>query len=307
MKLSYSPQPSPLLQRRENIRRALLALHLFGHLRHTDLARLLWPASSASTRDQAASRLFSHLVRERFILRRINAFGTYSYVLGLRGAIHVGRSLDEGSRDGSVIAGIQGRTFFHRTLASTWLLDQLNQGNDVLTEFAINSNRYPITRQALTAKWRKLPDGLVLHQVADEGEEPIYLADWLETESTYKSLERRQRIMDMIWVLGRQLVDGQNVYLDRMVLLYTKDSGHEAMLVKSAALKWKEHGHQIANPKELLGSVLMVRADASPPLSVKSFETIDLYTLMVNLRILIEDEHGRPSFNEAVLNHLTAE
>lgn len=307
MKIPYSPQASPLLQRRENIRRVLLALHLFGHLRHTDLAKFVWPHSSPDVRSAASSRLFNHLVRERFILRRLNAFGTHSYVLGLRGAIHVGRSVEEGSREGSTIAGVQGRTFFHRTLASAWMLDQLNQGNDVLTEFAINSNRHPITRQALTAKWRKLPDGLVLHQVADEGEEPIYLADWLETESTYKSLERRQRIMDMIWVLGRQLVDGQNVYLDRMVLLYTKDSGHEAMLVKSAALKWKEHGHQIANPRELLSSVLMVRADASPPLLVKSFETTDLYTVMVNLGILIDNGDAYPSFNESAFNYLTDE
>lgn len=45
-------------------------------------------------------------------------------------------------------------------------------------------------------------------------------------------------MMDMAWVLGRQLIDGHNIFQDTLILLYAKDSGHEEMLVKSAALKW---------------------------------------------------------------------
>lgn len=282
MKLPYIQASHPHAQRRINIERALCAVHLFGHIRHAELALLLWPNSSEASRAVSASRLFSWLVSERYLVRRLNSLGSYSYVLALRGAMFVGRLLPEGSREGSRISGVQGRGFFHRTLGTAWMVDQLLRGNDVYTEFAINSGRYEITRQALAQRWGKLPDGLVIREKRNaRGEVTEYLVDWLEVESTHKGLKQRDRVMDMIWVLGRPLLDEDKpLFLDRLVLLYTADSHHESMMVQSAIQKWRQDGHQIDEPKALLESVILTSAVATPPLSVKSFSSIDLYAFL---------------------------
>lgn len=281
MKLPYIRKTSPREQRQVNTRRALLAVHLFGHLRHAELAHLLWPEAGPDTRAVNASKFLGYLTKEGYLLRRINSFGTHSYVLGLRGAMYAGRQLAEGSKTGARIAGVQGRGFFHRTLGSAWMVDQLLQGHDVYPEFAINSNRYTISRTALVQEWGKLPDGLVLREVLDErGELAHYAADWLEVESTHKGTLQRSRVMDMAWVLGRPLLKDHPIYLDRLVLLYTEDSGHESVLIQTAAAKWQQDGHQVDNPQDLLGSVILTTAKVVPPLAIKSFSSIDLYTFM---------------------------
>lgn len=289
MKLPYFRAPNPHAQAAANLYRALVAVHLFGHIRHAELARLVWPEATADTRATAASRFFKKLVTQKYLVKRLNSMGTYSYVLGLRGAMYVGRHLKEGSREGTRISGVQGRGFFHRTLGSAWMVEQLLAGKDVHTEFSVNSGRYAITRQALAARWGKLPDGLVVREELDENGKVLhYLVDWLEVESTHKGLKERSRVMDMIWVLGRPLLDNLPFYLDRLILLYTADSGHEAMLVQSAITRWRQDGHQIDDPKALLGSVLLVAADVSAPLSIRGFNEQDLYTLMQRSDLLPE-------------------
>lgn len=281
MKLPYQRYAAPFEQRRQNIRQTLLAVHLFGHLRHAELARLVWPHSTPQGRAANASNLFAYLVKEGYLLKRVNSLGSYSYVLGLRGAMFVGHLLPEGSREGSKISGVQGRTLFHRTLGTAWMIEQLLAGHDVLPEFAINSNRYPIKRPGLVQHWGKLPDGLILHEMKDDrGNVTHYNVDWLEVESTHKGQKERGRIMDMAWALGKPLLPDTPYYLDRLILLYTDDSSHETALVQSAGVKWREMGHHVEDPQALLGSVMLTTATVAPPLSVKSFKSIDLYTYM---------------------------
>lgn len=289
MKLPYFRAPNPHAQADANLYRALVGVHLFGHIRHAELARLVWPAASPDTRSKAASRFFKKLVGMKYLVKRLNSMGTFSYVLGLRGAMYVGRQLKEGSREGTRISGVQGRGFFHRTLGTAWMVEQLLSGKDVYPEFAVNSSRYDIARQALAQRWGKLPDGLVLREEKDENGNVLhYLVDWLEVESTHKGLKERSRVMDLIWVLGRPLLEGKPYYLDRLVLLYTEDSGHEAMLVQSAITRWRQDGHQIDDPKALLGSVILVAADVAAPLSIRGFREQDLYTLMQRSDLLPE-------------------
>lgn len=289
MKLPYTRGANPHEQATINLRRALFAVHLFGHIRHADLARLMWPEATYETRAKAASRFFKKLVDQKYLVKRLNSVASYSYVLGLRGAMFVGRHLEEGSREGTRIAGVQGRGAFHRTLGTAWMVEQLLQGKDVYPEFSINSSRYQITRQALAQRWGKLPDGIVLREVLDErGQLLHYAVDWLEVESTHKGVKERSRVMDMIWVLGRPLIEGLPMYLDRLILLYTEDSGHEAKLVQSAITRWRQDGHQIDNPQDLLGSVILVAADVGSPFSVRGFSEQDLYTLIQRSNLLPE-------------------
>jgi hypothetical protein len=282
MKIPFVKANSAQAQRADYLRRTLLAVHLFGHIRHAELAKLIWPHVLPNSRAVSASRFLSYLVNEGYLLRRLNSLGSYSYVLAQRGAVFVSQLLPEGSREGSCISGIQGRTFFHRTLGTAWMVEQLLAGHDVLPEFSINSGRYEITRAGLVKQWGKLPDGLVMHEVRDEtGKLLHHNVDWLEVESTHKGVKERGRVIETGWRLGEPLLDGLPYYLDKLVLLYTEDSNHEIPLVRSAAAKWRATENVIDNPEGLLGSIMMVSAATIRPLTVMSYSSIDMLSLVL--------------------------
>lgn len=177
--------------------------------------------------------------------------------------------------------GVQGVEVYHRTLGTAWLVEQLIAGHEVLSEYAINSLPGEITRPKLNKHWGKLPDGLVLHEVRDEAGQLLhYNVDWLEVESSYKSPAQRERLMEMAWSLGKQLLPDTPCFLDRIVFVYASTSKHEAALVRSAVAKFEATRHQIDDPKALLGSIVLASADASLPLRIRGFTEIDLHSYM---------------------------
>lgn len=281
MKLIYKQLTGPRAQREQNIQRALLAIHHFGHMRRAEIARLNWPTSSIQSRTAAVSRFLTEMVEGAYLHRRLNSIGSYSYVLAKRGAALVSQMVKETVYEGSRITGIQGRSMYHRTLGTAWMVEQIVAGNEVLSEFSVNSHRGVITRAALNKQWGKLPDGLVLHEVRDDtGQVTHYNVDWLEVESTYKSPEQRERLMNFAWNLGQPLLPGLPYYLDRVIFLYTSDSKHESALVRSATEKLRQTKHQIDDPEALLGSIVLTSVEAAIPLRIQAFREADLYTLM---------------------------
>jgi hypothetical protein len=107
-----------------------------------------------------------------------------------------------------------------------------------------------------------------------------YNVDWLEVESSYKGIKERDRIFDMGWSLGSQLLPGIHYYLDRLILLYAENSRHEFALVQSAVKKWRQSGQNFDDPQSLLGSIILTSADVVVPLGIRSFSQIDLYSYM---------------------------
>ena len=281
MKISYLQHDSSFERHQQNLIRTLLGLYHFGYLRNTELARLVWPMSSPASRQASASRFFKRLCEEKVIPRCLISIGTYSYVLTAKGARDVRRLISVPAFDGTRIVGVQGVEVYHRTLGTAWLVEQLIAGNEVLSEYAINSLPGEITRLKLNQHWGKLPDGLVLREVRDEAGQLLhYNVDWLEVESSYKSPAERERMMQMAWSLGKQLLPDTPFYLDRIVFVYANTSKHEGALVKSAVSKFEATRHQIDDPKGLLGSIVLVSADASLPLRIRGFAEVDLYTYM---------------------------
>ena len=279
MKLTYIHYSSRFDRHQQNLERTLCGLHHFGHMRYAELARLVWPISSETARQASASRFFKQLCAEKLIHRCINSIGSYSYVLTGKGAREVRKLLAEPAFDGTRIAGVQGVDVYHRTLGTAWLVEQLIAGHEVLSEFAINSLSGAITRPMLNEHWGKLPDGLVLREVCDEAGQLLhYNVDWLEVESSYKSVAQRERLMEMAWSLGKQLLPDSPYYLDRIVFLYTSASNHEGALVRSAVTKWEATRLQIDDPKSLLGSIVLASADASLPLRIRRFTEVDLHS-----------------------------
>jgi len=170
---------------------------------------------------------------------------------------------------------------YHRTLGTAWLVEQLIAGHEVLSEYAINSLPGEITRKKLNKAWGKLPDGLVLREVCDEAGQLLhYNVDWLEVESSYKSPAERERMMEMAWSLGKQLLPDTPYYLDRLVFLYASTSKHEGALVRSAVAKFEATRHEIDDPKGLLGSIVLASVDASLPLRIHGFNEVDLHSYM---------------------------
>lgn len=281
MQLTYVQHSSPFDRHQQNLARTLLGLHHFGYMRYAELARLVWPMSSPASRQANASRFFKQLCEEKVIHRCLNSIGTYSYVLTGKGAREVRKLVAAPAFDGTRIMGVQGVEVYHRTLGTAWLVEQLLAGHEVLSEYAINSLPGEITRPKLNQRWGKLPDGLVLREVRDEvGQLLHYNVDWLEVESSYKSLAQRERLMEMAWSLGKQLLPDTPCFLDRIVFVYASTSKHEAALVRSAVAKFGATRHQIDDPKALLGSIVLASADASLPLRIRGFTEIDLYSYL---------------------------
>lgn len=281
MKLPYIQHGSPFERHQQNLTRVLLGLHHFGYLRYTELARLVWPLSSAASRQANGSRFFKQLCDDKLIYRGLNSIGSYSYALTCKGAREVRKHLSSPAFDGTRIAGLMGFEVYHRSLGTAWLIEQLIAGHAVLSEYAINSLPGEITRPKLNKHWGKLPDGLVLREVLDDAGQLLhYNVDWLEVESTYKSPAERERMMQMAWSLGKQLLPDTPYYLDRIVFLYASTSKHEGALVRSVVAKFEATRHQIDDPKSLLGSIVLASADASLPLRIRGFAEIDLYSYL---------------------------
>lgn len=284
MKLPYVLHTSPFERHQQNLTRVLLGLHYFGYMRYAELARLVWPMSSAASRQANASRFFKQLCEEKVIHRCLNSIGTYSYVLTGKGAREVRKLISVPAFDGTRITGVQGVEVYHRTLGTAWLVEQLIAGHEVLSEYAINSLAGEITRPKLNKQWGKLPDGLVLREVRDEAGQLLHVnVDWLEVESSYKSPAQRERLMEMAWSLGKQLLPDTPFFLDRIVFVYASTSRHESALVRSAVAKFEATRHEIDDPKALLGSIVLAAVDASLPLRIRGFTEVDLHSYMMRV------------------------
>lgn len=281
MKLPYVQHTNPFDRQQQNFARTLLGLHHFGYMRYAELSRLVWPISPEASRQASASRFFKQLCEQSLIHRCINSIGSYSYVLTGKGAREVRKLLSSAAFDGTRISGVQGVEVYHRTLGTAWLVEQLIAGHEVLSEYAINSLPGEITRPKLNSQWGKLPDGLVLREVRDEGGRLLhYNVDWLEVESSYKNVAHRDRLMDIAWSLGKQLLPDTPYYLDRIVFLYSSTSKHEDALVRSALARFEATRHEIDDPQALLGSIVLASADVSLPLRIRGFSEVDLHSYM---------------------------
>lgn len=214
-------------------------------------------------------------------MRSINSVGSYSYVLGKRGAKEVSNLLNIPVFDGTRICGVQGRDLFHRTLGTAWLVEQLVAGREVMSEFAINSLNGDITRSALFQQWGRTPDGLVLHEVRDgAGNFLHYNVDWLEVEASYKGRAHREKMMDVAWSVGMQLLPDSPYYLDRVVFLFERESCHKAGLIRSANESLQATKQVIDDPETLLRSIALVEASTSLPLTIHGYRETDLYGYM---------------------------
>lgn len=160
------PKPRKLSGREVAVRNEVAVLGVirdYGHLRTSEIAFAVWP--DARFRDQLAQRTLRRLLSHGEVLQRVNTLATRSWVLAYAGVARL-ELFGANARHGRDIVGVAGATFVHRTLASAFLIHQAAMdGQTAYGEYAIAHGRAPATRQALSERFAKLPDGLNLTEL----------------------------------------------------------------------------------------------------------------------------------------------
>lgn len=265
---------------RDNEVGTLLSIGHFGHLRASEIAAAVWPGSPQESGQKMARRTLRRLLKANEVLERPNALGGMSFVLTKRGAARV-KSFGFEFGDGYDIQGVQGPTFWHRTLTTAYLISQQTKGALVMGEYAIAKAKHSLGKAHLQTRYRKLPDGLVLTPGSQHGIDAEHVAAWVECESSFKADPELDKMLRHAWQLGEFVDARKRILLDEMTIVYDARAGHESRLIRSAkrvqsndVRQRREAGeHHVAadDYRPIWGAVRLVAADISPPLQVRGW------------------------------------
>lgn len=264
---------------RDNEVGTLLSIGHFGHLRASEIAAAVWPDSPQESGQKMARRTLRRLLEAHEILERPNSLGSSSFVLTKRGVARL-KSYEFEFADGYDIQGVQGPTFWHRTLATAYLISQ-SKSAIALGEYAIAKARHALGKARLQAQYKKLPDGLILTPGKQQGIDADFVAAWVEVESSFKPDLQLEKMLSQAWQLGHYMDAGERVLLDEMVVVYDARAGHEARLIKAAKRmqsrdirRRQEAGESHVDADEyrpIWGSIRLVAVNISPPLQVRGW------------------------------------
>ena len=210
----------------------LSALARFGHFRTDELRHILWPESNAKCGRQMASRLLRRMKSKGLVLSRANSLGGVSFALTGAGARMVTAREGIPARDGYDIQGMAGPQCWHRTLATSFLL-QAFEGPPALEaiwgEYGIGKGLAPVGRGEISERFSKLPDALArIHG-------PKRSLAWVEVESSFKPQSELDKIFQHV---GRWLDFDMNlaetVRLGELWVVYDENQGHERRLLAAA-------------------------------------------------------------------------
>ena len=105
---------------------ALKALRHWGHMRCSELARVVYPRALHG--EQLAQRLVQRLTERGEVVPRRNALGTRSYVLSRGGAAALD-AMGWEAHHGLELSSVAGATFIHRSLATRYGVESELRGN----------------------------------------------------------------------------------------------------------------------------------------------------------------------------------
>lgn len=280
MKLpSHTPvAPDGRLIAEQNELSVLELVRNYGHVRRSEIARAVWPRSSALSARIMAQRTVSRVLAKSQLLERPNALGGVSLVLGARGASRL-RDVGIDAQDGLDLSSVAGPQFFHRTLGTRYLIERAAAGARSYGEYALSKGWAPVGRGELIERFSKLPDGIVTVEGPERGyDKSVSAADWLEVESSFKSPEELDRIFSLAWNAGTWLDAGERVLLDRVLFVYDARQRHESAIL--SALGRYLRTHPVQNAAEILSSIVLVRCDIGLPLVWKGCTELTAHELL---------------------------
>lgn len=252
---------------RLNELKAMKAVAAFGHLRITELARAVWP--QARYAEQLARRTAARLVAAGLLLERRNALGSRSLCLTRGGAawlelrgVEAQHTLD--------LSSVAGSTFFHRTLATRYLIERQVEGCTVAGEYQLLRCKTPFPADALVKALRKLPDGVVWRRGAD-GQATVEL---VEQEASAKARPELERCLKAAEFVGRAL-DAEGRYrIGGLVFVFDRELSHARRILLAATALWG-HLPQVERAK-LEKRVKLVAVELRDPLVWVSSSVVTL-------------------------------
>ena len=267
------PRPMPRRSGRETARlnefKVMKAVAQFGHLRICELARAVWP--HARYGEQLARRTVSRLVAQGLLLERRNALGSRSVCLTRGGAawldvrgVEAQHTLD--------LSSVAGSTFFHRTLATRYLIERQVEGARVAGEYQLLRRTAPFPVEPLFKALRKLPDGLVWQSRA--GHQSVEL---VEQEAAAKARQELEKCLRAAEFVGRAL-DAEGQYrIGGLVFVYDRELNHARRILLAAASLWGDRPH--AERVMLEKRVKLVAVELRDPLLWVGSSTVTLHDL----------------------------
>jgi hypothetical protein len=239
----------------------LAAISLFGHCRQVELAVAVWPKSPLASSIVSAGKAIRRLMDRGHIAERWNRLPGRSYVLQMGGVARLRRH----GITAEVGTGLDltGQHVWHRIFGMRYLLERrAASGQPAWGEYAIEKGLSPLKRGDMLDQFGKLPDGLAQ---ASPG-----VLDWIEVENSVKGWNAVQRMLNMATHSGVEL-DGDGKWkLGRVVFVYNRKQGHEAMLLKGLAALLRKTAPQ--NRERVLAAVVLVPVEVELPLAWKSYE-----------------------------------
>lgn len=212
------------------------AVAQFGHLRVSELARAVWP--HARYGEQMARRTVARLVARGLLLERRNALGSKSLCVTRRGAawldargVEAQHTLD--------LSSVAGSTFFHRTLATRYLIERQVEGFQVAGEYQLLRRKVPFTIDGLVKALSKLPDGMVWQRKA-EGAVAVEL---VEQEAAAKARQELEKCLKAAEYVGQSLDTEGRYRIGGLVFVFDRELNHARRILLAADSLWGNRTH----------------------------------------------------------------
>lgn len=278
--LSKPTTPNPAPQRRQTPKRsgreiaranelkAMRVVALFGHVRLSDLGRAVFPLARYS--EQMARRTAARLVGQGLLLERRNALGSKSLCLTRGGAAWLeARGVD--AQHTLDLSSVAGSTFFHRTLATRYLIERQVEGFQVAGEYQLLRRKTPFPMDPLVKALRKLPDGMVWQRRAD-GTASIEL---VEQEAAAKARPELEKCLRAAQYVGQALDVEGRYRIGGLVFVFDRELSHARRIALAASTLWgdRPQAERVALEKR----VKLVAVELRDPLVWVSSSTVTLH------------------------------
>lgn len=265
-----TPTPSGRETARLNELKAMKSVAQFGHLRIGELARVVWP--QARFAEQMARRTAARLVSLGLLLERRNALGSRSLCVTRGGAawldvrgVEAQHTLD--------LSSVAGSTFFHRTLATRYLVERQVEGFQVAGEYQLLRRKTPFPIDRLVKALRKLPDGMVWQRKADG----VATVELVEQEAAAKARQELEKCLKAAEYVGRSLDSEGRYRIGGLVFVFDRELNHPRRILLAANSLWGDRPH--AERTELEKRVKLVAVELRDPLVWVSSSAATLHDL----------------------------
>ena len=247
----------------------------YGHVRVAELARAVWPAARFG--EQVCRRVVRRLVQQGLLLERRNALGSKSLCLTRAGAawldlrgIPAQHTLD--------LTSVAGPTFFHRTIATRYLIERQVTGSQVAGEYLILRRKLPFSIDGLAKALQKLPDGLVWQRRGPgvEGAGTVAV-EFVEQEAAMKARAEIEKCLRTAEFVGTSLSADGAYRLAGVVFVYDRSLSHARRLLLAANSLWG--GRPMAERVTLEKRVKLVAVELRDPLVWVSSSVTTLHEL----------------------------